>query len=408
MWNADKVEVTPMAKTEQEIHITVKVRASNFSWLFPAIYASPRFAERSILWNNLMQTAELHSMPWVIAGDFNEPLNSSDKLGGREVSISRSLLLKECLDKCNMVDLGFSGSRFTWTNRRDAHILIQERIDRFFVNTDWCTLYLEAHVTHLTRCHLDHNPILLETNPTSWARQNRLFKFQSFWLSDPSFPQVVQNAWTRAACLKEAISEFSRDASDWNREHFGNIFEKKNRLMARLRGIQKALAVCPSVSLVDLERKLQADLCGVLNQEEELWALKSRVNWMLLGDRNTSFYHISTLVRRKRNSITAIMSNSGEWLHGEREVKEVIWNGFLELFTTSHSSSTLNSLASSSWQAQLMNEEHDSIGREVSIDEIKAGLWSLKAFKAPGPDGLHAGFFPAILAYCRQLSGGRS
>lgn len=71
-----------------------------------------------------MHTADLHSMPWVIAKDFNEPLISANKLGGRDVSISRSLLLKECLDKCNMVDLGFSGSRFTWTDRRDAYVLI--------------------------------------------------------------------------------------------------------------------------------------------------------------------------------------------------------------------------------------------------------------------------------------------
>lgn len=73
----------------------------------------------------------------MIAENFNEPLSSADKLGGRVVSISRSLLLKECLDKCNMVDLGYSGSRFTWTNWRDTHVLIQERINRFFVNTDW-------------------------------------------------------------------------------------------------------------------------------------------------------------------------------------------------------------------------------------------------------------------------------
>ena len=106
-----------------------------------------------------MHTAELHSMPWVIAENFNEPLSSADKLGGREVSISRSLLLKECLDKCNMADLGYSGSRFTWTNWRDTHVLIQERINRFFINTDWCSLYPEARVTHLTRCHFNHNPI---------------------------------------------------------------------------------------------------------------------------------------------------------------------------------------------------------------------------------------------------------
>ena len=71
-----------------------------------------------------MNAADLHRMPWIIARDFNEPIVSDDKLGGRPVSISRSLILKDCLDKCNMIDLGFSGSWFTWTNRRDAQVLI--------------------------------------------------------------------------------------------------------------------------------------------------------------------------------------------------------------------------------------------------------------------------------------------
>ncbi|XP_030925662.1 uncharacterized protein LOC115952618 [Quercus lobata] len=177
LWNSDKVEVTLMEKTEQEIHVTIKVRNSNLSWLFSAIYASPRFAERSILWNNLITVAELHSMPWVIARDFNEPLSSADKLGGRDVSIRRSLILKDCLDRCNMIDLGFSGSRFTWVNRRDAHILIQERIDRFFVNSSWCTLYPEAKVTYLTRYHLDHCPVLLKTRPFEWSKPIVSFKF---------------------------------------------------------------------------------------------------------------------------------------------------------------------------------------------------------------------------------------
>ena len=50
LWNSDLVEVILLSKTEQEIHVTVKVRSSNISWLFSAVYASPRFAERSVLW----------------------------------------------------------------------------------------------------------------------------------------------------------------------------------------------------------------------------------------------------------------------------------------------------------------------------------------------------------------------
>ena len=101
-------------------------------------------------------------MPWVIAGDFNELLLSEDKFGGRAVSVNRSLLFKESLDKCNMLDIGFAGPCFTWTNRREVQALIQERIDRFFVNPSWCVMYPDAKITHLTWCHSDHCPVLLE------------------------------------------------------------------------------------------------------------------------------------------------------------------------------------------------------------------------------------------------------
>ena len=93
-WDSDRVDVTPLANTKQEIHATIKVQNSNSSWLFTAVYASPRSAERFILWNNLIKIAELHDMPWVLASDFNEPLSDEDKFGGRAVSVNSSIYLK--------------------------------------------------------------------------------------------------------------------------------------------------------------------------------------------------------------------------------------------------------------------------------------------------------------------------
>lgn len=63
LWNEDKVEIEELAKTTHEIHVEVKVRAPNLSWIFFAIYASPRSEERCILWNNLTKVAELHNKP---------------------------------------------------------------------------------------------------------------------------------------------------------------------------------------------------------------------------------------------------------------------------------------------------------------------------------------------------------
>ena len=65
LWNSDRVEVEALANTEQEIHVEVKVRSSNFAWLLSTIYASPRSKERCISWENLTKVAELHRMPCV-------------------------------------------------------------------------------------------------------------------------------------------------------------------------------------------------------------------------------------------------------------------------------------------------------------------------------------------------------
>ena len=124
LWNSDRVKITPLGNTEQEIHEVVKVRPLNTSWLFSIIYASLRISKRRILRNNLLSVSELNNFLWLLTGDFNEPLVSSDKYGGRAVNIKNSLQFKECLDRCNMVDLGFSGPRYTWTNKRGINGLI--------------------------------------------------------------------------------------------------------------------------------------------------------------------------------------------------------------------------------------------------------------------------------------------
>ena len=53
LWHSDLVQVDVMASTEQEIHALIQVRSQNFNWIISAIYVSPRFVERCLLWDNL-------------------------------------------------------------------------------------------------------------------------------------------------------------------------------------------------------------------------------------------------------------------------------------------------------------------------------------------------------------------
>ena len=105
--------------------------------------------------------------------------------------------------------------------------------------------------------------------------------------------------------------DFVGKAKQWNVEVFGNLFDKKRKVLARLHGTQKALANNPNDFLLGLEQQLISKYSLILMQEEEYWALKSRLNSATFGDRNTSFFHLSTIVRRQRNKILCLKDVEG-------------------------------------------------------------------------------------------------
>ena len=55
-----------------------------------------------------------------------------------------------------MIGFGFSGACYTWSNNRPIMQLVQERIDRVFVNAEWNALFLESCVEQLERGHSYH------------------------------------------------------------------------------------------------------------------------------------------------------------------------------------------------------------------------------------------------------------
>ena len=172
--------------------------------------------------------------------------------------------------------------------------------------------------------------------------------------------------------------------------------------MAYLNGIRKTIAIRPSLNLLELEKHLHRELETILDQERDIWALKSRVNWLIMGDRNTSFYHISTLVRRSRNRILSIKNSVGEWLYEERDIMEHIRGGFKSLFCSSLALSERNPLPLVQGQAFLSKENCESLSIEITEEDIKSTLWLMKPFKPPGPDGIHAGFYQRFWSVVRK------
>ncbi|KAF7811782.1 reverse transcriptase [Senna tora] len=161
--------------------------------------------------------------------------------------------------------------------------------------------------------------------------------------------------------------------------------------MNRLEGIQRRLALGPSIYLSDLQKQLWEEYENILTQEELLWMQKSREQWIIHGDRNTRFFHTSTMIRRKRNRIEALKNNQGEWVFEDETLKNMAVEYFTSLYTDDMTLQTPYYV--DICFPSLDRNELLSCSKMISVEEVKEAIYSMRPFKSPGPDGLSPVFF---------------
>ena len=88
-----------------------------------------------MLWENLKMLSVRHNLPWVAMWDFNDVTCEEEKYGGNGICRRRVTKYTGCMDFYNLIDLGFSGSKYTWTNKSDIYDLIQQRLDKVWANS---------------------------------------------------------------------------------------------------------------------------------------------------------------------------------------------------------------------------------------------------------------------------------
>ncbi|KAH9725610.1 putative ribonuclease H protein [Citrus sinensis] len=379
-------DVEVLFNHKQFVHFKISKNNNLETWI-TAVYASPNPILRRQLWDHLDFLARTVHGPWLVGGDFNSILCADEKKGGSTHISGVCGLFKSWFNKNGMFDLNFHGPRFTWSRG-----FLMKRLDRAMSNTEWLHKYPDNAVLHLPKIASDHRPILVRfNNDASCVRGQKPFRFLAAWLTDNSFGEFVSNAWINSLPYLNAADIFVKKALEWNRDHFGNIFQKKRRILVRLGGIQKVLETKSRRSLARLELKLKKELEEILTQEEILWLQKSRKEWLIQGDRNTAYFHQKTLARRRRNRITTIQNANGEWIVDN----EIIKQHATAFFSTLYTSETLDFRPYPVRGCFPILDAALTHGLMAPIEdnEIRQTIFSMKPLKAPGVDGLHAIFY---------------
>lgn len=71
--------------------------ADNIPWLITCMYGSSTFSMSRYFWDSLDEIGNSFTRPWMVIGNFNIVLTSSNKCGGQTVASSSSGGLEEWL-----------------------------------------------------------------------------------------------------------------------------------------------------------------------------------------------------------------------------------------------------------------------------------------------------------------------
>lgn len=258
-------------------------------------------------------------------------------------------------------------------------------------NSEWQSFFHNSSMVNLPLPSSDHYDLWLRLSLDTAQRRRNYFKFLGPWLDHPDFKNQLDTSWIPSSSWGDNISRLSANLRTWNNEVFGNIFKRKKRVLAHLEGTQRVLFHGKNERLQILKEGLWEEYSRILHQEEAYWFQQSRSKWIKLRDRNTCFFHQSTLAKRKFNKIEALMDEDGEWIYDEDKLQSLAVNFYGSLYSSSgidvvelHTTHGFPIIDMDDWRF---------LNNNVSLEETRKALFSMRRYKAPGPDGFHSFFF---------------
>ena len=289
--------------------------------------------------------------------------------------------------------MGFSGNPYTWTNKRHNFANIKERLDRAFSNTEWRTIFPRASVYHFPATSSDHNPIIL--NSSGFESSNpKPFRFEAIWTRDGSSTQVIKHAWDHLVFgsplfkFVKKLKATKKDLIWWNKNCFGHLQSRNKSLSEAINSIQQ---LDPTESNLQKEKTLTWEFNENLRREELLWKQKSRVQWLTSPTLNTKFFHVSTIIRRRKNAIDFLKNENNEWLSNRNDIGSSFVQFYKNLFSSSNPQFPI---ALDNLILPVISDEDNVLLCAIpTAAKIKQTLFNIGSDKSPGPDGMSALFY---------------
>lgn len=116
---------------------------------------------------------------------------------------------REALEEGDLHDIGWSGDKFTWSNKHGDESFTKECLDRVMANTQWYDIYKERSLDVLTTISSYHKHIMLYL---SMFRQRvihrkKCFKYEAGWTLEDECERVIGEELSRSSVILHLVSK---------------------------------------------------------------------------------------------------------------------------------------------------------------------------------------------------------
>lgn len=383
------------------------------------VYGFSDTGPRAMLWNHLAQVT-LPDAHWILAGDFNNIEQASDKQGGtNKISIgSRELeAWNRLLVRLGGRDAHHIGAyvrrtdkKFTWSNAHNDASMIQSRIDRFYIPIPIERIGGTTEILPTLPDISDHAGIVLHFNDEPRTRRKPPAFFNKGLLANPDCKAALLASW-KDVMKDETIGSWNQKMVQANTA----IRLKSEELTKNQKKKWKATYQAQFEEIIAAEAELQANwgsrearnklseaqtnLHTVRQQKLQFQETAILSKWARVGDGCTKefFEHHSS---NKKPAPITFMLDKGRPLTKQKELEDHILKFYKQLYKADEQVEANDAAREDCFtflQPTVTPEHNAKLLKPVTLEEVSEAVKQLPSGKAPGIDAIPAEFYQELL-----------
>ena len=182
-------------------------------------------------------------------------------------------------------------------------------------------------------------------------------------------------------------------AKRWHKRTFNNIHKQIFETDEQLLQLQQKLLVSPNQELSDRHKRLLNKRERMLDFQRRYWSQRAKVKHIRLNATNSSYFHRIASAKRGRKIVKVLTTESGLILSDHNLIRNEFVDSFAKRFKSSYNHDIPCDDDLLVIDREISDQQNQMLTAPITNANIKTALFSIGGDKAPGPDGMPAGFY---------------